>query len=81
MMRSTVLANQSCPVEAEHHRQVQDGRIVNDIVVCPLGKCAVDITERQQTVLGHSCRECHGMSFRDTHIEGAVGHLLHHDIQ
>ena len=53
---------------------------MDDVVVGALGKGAIDIAERQESFLGHSAREGNGMSLGNAHIEGALGHLLHHDI-
>ena len=80
MMGGSVFAHQSGTVETEDHMQIEQGHIVDDIVEGALGKGAVDIAERQQSVFCHTPRESHRMSFSDAHIEGALRHLLHHDI-
>ena len=79
-MSSTVFTHQSCTVETEHHMQVEQCHIVDDIVEGPLGKGTVDITERQQSVFCHTAGECHRMAFGYADIEGALWHLLHHDV-
>ena len=80
MMGGSVFAHQSGTVETEDHMQIEQGHIVDDIVEGALGKGAVDIAERQQSVFCHTPREGHRMSFSDAHIEGALRHLLHHDV-
>ena len=80
MVGGSVFAYQSGTIQTDHYGQVQDGHVVDDIVVGPLGKSAVDVAERLQPVLGHSARERHGMPLGNSHVEAAVGHLLHHDV-
>ena len=80
MMRRTVLADETSTIQTEHHVQVQQCHIVDDVVEGPLCKGTIDITEGQQAVLGHTARECDGMSFGNADIEGALRHLLHHDV-
>ena len=53
---------------------------MDDIVVGTLCEGTVYVAERQQSVFCHTARECHGMSLSDTHVEGAFGHFLHHDV-
>ena len=76
----TVLAHQSCPVETEHHGQVEYRHVVDDIVVGPLGERTVDVAEGDEPILRHTCGEGDGVSLGDAHVEGAVGHCLHHDV-
>ena len=80
-MCGTVFSHQSCPVETDHHGQVQYRHVVYDIVVCPLCESTVYIAERLQPVLCHSSGECHGVTLGDSHVEGSLRHLLHHDVQ
>ena len=80
MMCGTVFTHQSCTVEADDNGEIQDGEVMNDIVVGALGESTVDVAERQQPVLCHSAGERHGMAFGNTHVEGALRHLLHHDV-
>ena len=53
---------------------------MDDIVVCPLGKGAIDVAEWQQSFLGHSSGEGDGMSLGNADVEGALGHFLHHNV-
>ena len=80
VMRRSVFSHQSCPVQAEHHRQAQDGQVVDDIVVGTLRERTVDVAERLQPVFRHASREGYGVPFGDAHIEGAARHLPHHDV-
>ena len=75
-----VLAHQSGSVETEHHVEVEQRHVVYDIVVGSLGKGTVDVAEGQQPVLGHASGEGDGVSLGDAHVEGSLGHLLHHDV-
>ena len=75
-----VAAHQSGAVQTEHHVQAQDGHVVNDVVVGALRKGAVYVAEGQQPLLGHAGREGDGVSLGDAHVEGSLGHLLHHDV-
>ena len=54
MVRRTVFSHQSCTIEAEHHVQVQQCHIVDDVVEGSLGKSAINVAEREQTVFGHT---------------------------
>ena len=60
--------------------KVEQSDIMDDVVESSLGESTVDVTERNQPVFCHTARERDGMSFGNADIEGAVGHLLHHDI-
>ena len=53
---------------------------MDDVVVGALCEGAIDVAERLQTFLCHTCRECHRMTFSDAYIERALGHLFHHDV-
>ena len=79
MMCRSVFAHQAGAVQAQDDVQPQDGYIVDDIVVSPLGKGTVYVAERNQSLFGHSSGECHGVSLGNANVESALGHLLHHD--
>ena len=49
-----------------------------DVVEGALRETRIDIAEGHQSGACHSAREGHCVSFGDAHVEGAVGHLLHH---
>ena len=76
----SVFAHQSGTVQTEHHRQVQDCHVVNHVVVGTLCERAIDVAERDEPVLRHASREGDGVALGDTHVEGSIGHRLHHDV-
>ena len=80
MMRRTILTHQSSTVETQNYRKFQDSHIMDDIIVGSLCKCAIDITERYQSVLCHTCRERHGMTLSNTHIKHSVRQLPHGNV-
>ena len=80
VVRGTIGAHQSGSVEADDHVEAQDGHVVDDVVVGPLCKRGIDVAERQQPILCHTCRESDGVALGDAHVESAVGHGLHHDV-
>ena len=80
VVRGTVFAHQSGAVEADDDGQVEDGRVVDDVVVGPLRKGRIDVAEGLQALFRHSRRECDGVAFGNAHVERAVGHFLHHDV-
>ena len=54
---------------------------MDNLVVGTLHERGVDVAERHQSAGGHPRAERHGMLFGDAHVEGAVGHFLHHEFQ
>ena len=80
VMRGAILSYDTGPVEAEHNRQIEDGGIVNDVIVGSLSKSTVDIAEWHQAILRHACGERYSMSFCYTYVKSALGHRFHHDI-
>ena len=79
-MGGAVFTDQAGTIKTNDHIQPENSYIVNDIVIGPLGKGTIDITERLQPLFGHAPREGDGMSLGNTHIESPVGQLFHHDI-
>ena len=53
---------------------------MDDVVVGALCKRTVDVAERNHALLCHTSREGRGVSFSDADIEGALRHLLLHDV-
>ena len=53
---------------------------MDDVVVGALCKRTVDVAEGDHAFLCHSSRESGGVSFSDADIEGALRHLLLHDV-
>ena len=68
-------------VEAEHHVQVLQRHVVHHLVVAALHKRGVDVAERHQPLRGQAGRERDGVLLGNAHVEGAVGHGGHHDVQ
>src|SRR5205823_566794 len=48
------------------------------LVVCPLHKSRIDITEHLHPLCCKPGAECNGMLFANSHIKCTVGHFLHH---
>ena len=80
-MRGTVGPHQSTSVKAEHHVQVLNGHVMDDLVVGPLHEARVDVAERHEATGGHARAERHGMLLGNAHVKRTVGHLLHHVLQ
>ena len=79
-MRCTVLSYESCPVKTDYDWQVQNGSIVDDVIVSPLCKRTIDVAERLQTFFCQSGTERHGMPLGNSYVESTFGHRLHHDV-
>ena len=77
MMRSTILAHDASPIEAEHHMKVSYRHIMYDVVIGTLCKGTVDITERYHALFCQSPSEGGSMSLSNTHVKGPVRHCLH----
>src|ERR1700743_394665 len=48
-------AGNACAIEAKYHVKFLDGYVMYHLVVRPLHKAGVDITERDQTLCGQTC--------------------------
>ena len=81
MMCGSVRSHQSGTVQEKDHRQVLNGYIMNDLVVGPLHKGGVDIAERDHSRSSKTSRKSDSMLLCNSYIVGAVGHLIHHDLQ
>ena len=68
-----VFAHESRAIQTEHDLQIEQCRVVDDVVVGALGKGAVDIAKRHHALFGHAGREGHGVAFGNAHVEGAFG--------
>ena len=77
-MRRSVLAYKSGTVETEHHRKVEYGGIVYNVVVSTLCKGAVYVAERHQSVLCHTRCKRGGMALGYAYVKHTVGHSVHH---
>ena len=58
----------SCTVETEDDRQVEQCHVVNDVVVSSLCESAIDIAERDLALFGQSTAESHSMFFGNADI-------------
>ena len=54
MMGRTVFAYQTGTVPAEYDMKVQQGHVVNNVVVSTLRESTIDIAERYQSVFSHT---------------------------
>ena len=81
MVRCAVLADQPAAVEAEDHREILKGYIVDDLVVGPLHECRIDVAEGDIAGSREARGKGHGMLFGDADVEGPFRHLGHHDIE
>ena len=79
VMGGAVVPHEAGAVQTDAHVEPQNGAVVDDVVVGPLGEGGVDVTEGHHAVLGQSGRECDGVALGDTYVEDPVGHLLLHD--
>ena len=79
-MRGSVFTYQSGAVKTDDNGQIQNGHVMDNIVVGTLCKSAIDIAEGLQPVFCHSAGERHSMAFGNTYVEGALRHFLHHDV-
>ncbi len=75
-MRGAVGAHQARAVEREHHRQVLDRDVVDQLVVGALQEGRVDRDHRLQALAGQAGREGHGVLLGDAHVVVAVGKAL-----
>ncbi len=75
-MGGTVGADQAAAVEREHHRQVLDLHVVDQLVVAALQERRVDRHHRFVAFAGHAGGEGHRMLFGNSHIKVALGILL-----
>src|SRR5574344_114029 len=80
VVSGAVFSNQTGTVQTENHIQLQQGHIVNQIIIGPLEESGIDVTEWQHSFFGHSAGKSYGMSFGNADIKGALGHGFHHDV-
>ena len=79
MMRSSVVAHDTCTVNTKYHMQVLQRYVMHDVIVRPLQESGVDITVRHHACLRQTGAERHRVSFGDTHIEHPFRQLFLHD--
>src|SRR5450432_2664806 len=81
VMCGSVFSYQTGPVKAEYNREVLDSHIMNHLVIGSLHESGIDITEYAHPLGSHTGTQGDCMLFANTHIESAVGHLFHHELQ
>jgi hypothetical protein len=81
VVRGSIGTGQSAAIQAEDHMQVLQGHIMHHLIVGALHERAVDVAERHHALGGHARGEGDRVLFGDAHVEGAVRHGLHHDVE
>ena len=69
VMRRSVLAHQTGTVEAQHNWQIEQGGIVDHIVVSTLRKGRIYVTERNGPLLSHTGGEGNGMTLGNANVD------------
>ena len=54
-MGLAIIANDSCPVNGEDHRQVLEANIMNELIIGSLEKGRVDGHDGNEALSGESC--------------------------
>ena len=80
MVRRPVLSDQSCAIQAQDYRQVEQRRVVYNIVIRPLCKGCVNVAKGLQSLFRHTGRERHSMALRNAHIKSPIRHFAHQDV-
>ena len=80
MVRRPVLADQSRAIQAQDYRQVEQRRVVYNIVIRPLCKGCVNVAKGLQSLFRHTGRERHSMALRNAHIKSPIRHFAHQDV-
>ena len=78
-MRRAVVADDTCAVDTEHHVQVLQCYVMDDIIVRPLQESGVDIAIRYHPCFREPRTERHSVTLGDADIEHAVRQLFLHD--
>ena len=81
MVRGTVCTHQTTAIQTEHHVQILDGHVMDDLVVRPLHEARVNVAEGHEATGGHARAERHSVLLGNAHVKRPVGHLLHHVLQ
>ena len=76
VMRRPVFAHQSRAVEAEHHRQMPNRAVVQNVVVGALQKRRIDRAHRPHSRCGHARGKRHRVPLGDPHVKEMVGMRL-----
>ena len=81
VVRRAVGAGQAGAVQAERHRQVLQGHLLEDLVERPLQERGVDVHDRPHARLGQAGGEGDRVRFADAGVEEAVGEVGPHLFQ
>ena len=71
-MRGAVAADQTGAVHGQHHRQILQRNIVDQLIVGPLQKGRVDRHHGPEPIAGNARRDRHRVLLGDRHIEVAL---------
>src|SRR3546814_6322482 len=75
-MRRTVGANQTAAIDREHHREVLDRDVMNQLVVTALQEGRIDRADRLEAFARKAGGERNGMLFGDADIKVAIRKTL-----
>ena len=75
-MGRAIAAHQPGAIQREHHRQILQGDVVNELIVGALQERRVDRDDRLEALAGETRRERHRVLFGDRHVEIAVRESL-----
>ena len=76
VVRHSILTNQPRAVDTEGYGESLNGYIVDYLIITSLQERGIYGDKRFQTLLCEPSGKCHGMPFRDTHIEHSMWHLF-----
>src|SRR5690606_17129723 len=81
VMRRAIFPNNSGAVQTEYNWNCLKTNIMDHLIVSPLQKRGINITENSKTLGCHSCSKSNGMLFGNTHIKCSFGESVHHKFQ
>ena len=73
MVGRPILRHKPPSIDAERHRQILRGHVMNHLVVGPLQEGRIDRNHRPHALCGHSCGKRHGMLLRDPNVIESFG--------
>jgi hypothetical protein len=76
VVRRAVGTDQPAAVDGEHHRQILQGDIVDQLVISALQEGRIDRHHRPHAVAGQPAGKSHRVLFGDADIEIALGKFL-----
>ena len=72
LMGFSVASDQPGPVYRQHHRQILQRHIMDDLVIASLQKGGINRKYRLHSAGCKSCRKCNAMAFRNPHVKKPV---------